>query len=109
MTVRELVVDAKGQIVPPPAPPAGSSAPVTQELQDGQSRKEFEGVFVVRSGKATFVPVTTGIAGERFFEVLTGLQEGDEVITGPFASVRSMREGDTVNITTTPAATTSPR
>jgi HlyD family secretion protein len=105
MTVRELVVDAQGQIVPAPAPPAGASEPVTQELQPGQSRKEIEGVFVVRSGKATFVPVATGIAGERFFEVLNGLQEGDEVITGPFASVRSMRDGDTVTITTGPAAT----
>lgn len=105
MTVRELVVDAQGQIVPAPAPPAGSSAPVTQELQPGQSRKEFEGVFVVRSGKAAFVPVTTGIAGERYFEVLNGLQEGDEVITGPFASVRSLREGDAVTITTTPVTT----
>jgi HlyD family secretion protein len=105
MTVRELVVDAQGTIVPAPAPPAGSSAPVTQELQPGQSRKEFEGVFVVRAGKAAFVPVTTGIAGERYFEVLSGLQEGDEVITGPFASVRSLREGDAVTVTTTPAAT----
>jgi HlyD family secretion protein len=105
MTVRELVVDAQGQIVPAPAPPAGSSEPVTQELQPGQSRKEIEGVFVVRSGKASFVPVATGIAGERFFEVLNGLQEGDEVITGPFASVRSMRDGDAVTITTGPAAT----
>src|SRR5690606_26029244 len=102
MTVREFVVDAQGQIVPAPAPPAGSSAaPVTQELQPGQSRKEFEGVFVVRDGKAAFVPVTTGIAGERYFEVLSGLQEGDEVITGPFASVRALREGDAVTITTT--------
>lgn len=105
MTVRELVVDAQGQIVPPPAPPAGSSAPVTQELQTGQRRKEFEGVFVVRGGKATFVPATTGIAGERYFEVLDGLQEGDEVITGPFASVRSLREGDAVTVSTAPAGT----
>jgi HlyD family secretion protein len=62
-------------------------------------------VFVARNGKAAFVPVTTGIAGERYFEVLSGLQEGDEVITGPFASVRSLREGDAVNITTTPPTT----
>ena len=45
-------------------------------------------MFVVRDGKAAFVPVKTGIAGEKYFEVLDGLKEGDEVITGPFASVR---------------------
>lgn len=111
MTVRELVVDAAGKIVPPPPAPANRSpsAPVVpQELAAGQTRKEFEGVFVNRAGKATFVPVTTGIAGERYFEVLNGLQEGDEVITGPFASVRSLREGDAVTATaaaSTPAAT----
>ena len=34
------------------------------------------------------MPVKTGIAGEKYFEVLSGLKEGDAVITGPFASVR---------------------
>jgi HlyD family secretion protein len=102
MTVRELVVDAEDNIVPIPPPPPGSSARPVQELEPGQSRKEFEGVFVVRDGKATFVTVTTGIAGEQYFEVLEGLQEGDEVITGPFASVRALRDGDAVSISTAP-------
>ena len=35
-----------------------------------------------------FVPVKTGIAGDKYFEVLDGLKDGDQVITGPFASVR---------------------
>ena len=38
------------------------------ELKPGQSRKELEGVFVVRDGKAVFSPVKTGIAGEKYFE-----------------------------------------
>ena len=37
-----------------------------------------------------------GIAGERYLEVLEGLKEGDQVITGPFDSVRSLYEGDLV-------------
>ena len=37
-----------------------------------------------------------GIAGERYLEVLSGINEGDRVITGPFESVRSMYEGDPV-------------
>ena len=44
-----------------------------------------------RDGHAVFVPVKTGIAGEKYFEVLDGLKEGDEVITGPFASVRTLQ------------------
>jgi HlyD family secretion protein len=99
MTVRELVVDAQGNVVPTPPPPPGtpSSKPVTPPaLQPGQSRKEIEGVFVIRSGQATFVPVKTGIVGDKYFEVLSGLKENDEVITGPFASVRNLKEGDKV-------------
>ena len=38
----------------------------------------------------------TGIAGDRYFEVLSGLKEGDQVITGPFNSVRNLKDGDTV-------------
>jgi len=59
-------------------------------------RKEVEGVFVVKTGKATFVPVEVGIAGERYFEVLKGLSQGDRVITGPFDSVRNLFEADDV-------------
>jgi len=54
-------------------------------------------VFLIRDGKATFVSVKLGIAGERYLEVLGGLREGDRVITGPFESVRGLYEGDTVN------------
>jgi HlyD family secretion protein len=43
-----------------------------------------------------FVPVTVGIAGERYFEVLSGIKDGDRVITGPFASVRQLADGETV-------------
>jgi HlyD family secretion protein len=104
MTVRELVVDAAGTIVPAPVPPAPGGAsprPVgpPPPLAPGQTRKEFEGVFVARAGRAVFVPVKTGIAGERYFEVLEGLTETDEVIIGPFASVRALRQGDQVRIT----------
>ena len=68
------------------------------ELPAGQTRKETEGVFVIRNGRAEFVPIRMGIAGEQYFEVLSGLKAGDQVITGPFASVRSLADGDTVRV-----------
>jgi HlyD family secretion protein len=111
-TVREVVVDDKGNIVRAPEdekkPRRPSAMPGAQaaELKPGQSRKELEGVFVVQNNKAVFMPVKTGIAGEKYFEVLSGLKEGDAVITGPFASVRSLAEGAAVKPTTTPAKTT---
>jgi HlyD family secretion protein len=113
-TVREMVVNADGSLVrtPPPAEgqPAARRVTTPTELQPGQTRKEIEGAFVIKDGRAVFTPIKVGIAGEKFFEVLDGLTEGDEVITGPFASVRALKDGDPVKIstapTTRPAATT---
>jgi HlyD family secretion protein len=105
--VREMVVDEKGDIVRAPQPegnrrprPGGVQA---SELKPGQSRKELEGVFVVRNGKAEFTPVKTGIAGEKYFEVLSGLKEGDNVVVGPFTSVREMADGAAVKVEAAPA------
>ena len=65
--------------------------------------KEIEGAFIVKDGRAVFTPVKIGIAGERYFEVLGGLAVGDQVITGPFASVRNLRDGDDVKVTAPPS------
>ncbi len=101
MTVREVVFDAKGNIVPPPPPDkkkASAALPNGDDPPPGQTKKETEGVFVIRDGKAAFVPIKTGIAGEKYFEVLSGLKEKDEVITGPFNSVRDLKEGAPVKL-----------
>jgi hypothetical protein len=44
------------------------------------------------------VPVWTGIAGERHFEALTGVKQGDLVITGPFSEVRNLADGDAIRV-----------
>jgi HlyD family secretion protein len=108
MTLREVVVDDKGQIVRPDLTPGSTPSPRPAgpvDLKPGQQRKEMEGVFLVKDSRAQFQPVKTGIAGEKYFEVLSGLKAEDEVITGPFASVRNLREGDQVRVT---AATPTP-
>ena len=79
--------------------PAGGRGAGPVDLPPGQSRKEIEGVFLVKDGRVAFTPVKTGIAGEKFFEVVDGIKEGDEVITGPFQSVRGMKDGDQVKVT----------
>ena len=105
-TVREMVVDEKGNIVRNTEPDASKrprpGAVQASELKPGQSRKELEGVFVVRDNKAQFVTVTTGIAGDKYFEVLGGLKEGDSVVVGPFASVRELNDGAAVKIEQAP-------
>jgi HlyD family secretion protein len=114
MTVRELLYDPDGSVVHEPrpprqgfrfGPPQAAQAPAPVELKPGQKREEKEGVFLMKDGKAAFTIVKTGIAGERYLEVSTGLKEGDLVITGPFESVRGMYEGDMVKTAPRPGAT----
>ncbi len=106
-TVREMVVDDKGAIVREPVTPVQGRRPATPagELKPGQSRKELEGVFVVRDNKVLFEQVKTGIAGEKYFEILSGLKETDQVVVGPFSSVRELRDGALVKATPAPRST----
>jgi HlyD family secretion protein len=109
-TVREMIVDDKGKVVRLPDSEKkgrrpGATTVQAAELQPGQARKELEGVFVVKDNKAEFVPVKTGVAGDKYFEVVSGLNEGDVVVTGPFASVRELSDGAPVKATGPPART----
>ena len=110
VAVRELVYDANGQIVKEPRNDkrrrgsSGSSVEpvaVAAELKPGQTRKESEGVFLMRDGRAEFIPIKMGVAGDKYFEVLSGLKTGDQVITGPYNSVRGMADGDLVKVDNT--------
>jgi len=57
-----------------------------------------QGVFVIRNKKAEFVPVDTGISGTTDIEVTKGLQDGDEVITGSYKVLRTLKPGTSVKI-----------
>jgi len=56
-------------------------------------RKETEGVFILVDGFVKFLPVEIGIAGEEDFEILSGLTEGQTVVTGPFRILRQLKDG----------------
>ncbi|HTG90579.1 MAG TPA: efflux RND transporter periplasmic adaptor subunit [Vicinamibacterales bacterium] len=108
VAVRELIYDAKGGIVKQPRVERGRgnqpAAPTPVELEPGQTRKETEGVFLIKDGRAEFLPIKIGIAGDRYFEALSGAKSGDQVITGPYSSVRGMADGDPVRVQTNPNA-----
>jgi HlyD family secretion protein len=76
-----------------------AAAPVPPDAAS-KSKKgdDVQGVFVIRNKKAMFVPVTTGIIGTTDTEVLNGLKEGDEVITGSYKVLRTLRPGSSVKI-----------
>lgn len=64
--------------------------------KDKKEKKEVKGVFVVKDGHAKFVPVETGIADQKSIEVVMGVNESDTVITGPFKTLRSIKDGDLI-------------
>jgi len=110
VAVRELTYDANGQVIREPqdnkrrrrnsggsvVDPVASAA----ELKPGETRKETDGVFAVRDkGKnVEFVPIKLGIAGDKYFEIVSGLKPGDQVVTGPYNSVRNIADGDAVKV-----------
>lgn len=57
---------------------------------------EVEGVFLNAGGKAKFTKVEIGIQGEKYFEVLSGLDEGEDVINGPYTVLRDLKDDDAV-------------
>jgi HlyD family secretion protein len=80
---------------------ASTNAPKSQPIQ---------GVYVLQTDKggklrATFVPVTTGITGATDIEVVTGLIEGQEIVTGPFKTLRALKSGSLVKRDTEKPAT----
>jgi HlyD family secretion protein len=57
-------------------------------------KKDVEGVFVVgKDNKVTFRPVKVGIAGEKHFEVISGLKAGDKIVAGTYQAIRELKDG----------------
>ena len=77
-----------------------AAAPQSDASNSGSNdaKDEIQGVFVIRDRKAEFVPVDTGIAGTTDIEVLKGLKDGDEIITGSYKVLRTLRPGASVKI-----------
>jgi HlyD family secretion protein len=75
-----------------------AAAPQGNASNNSKDKQDIQGVFVIRKGKAEFVPVDTGIAGTTDIEVLNGLQPGDEIVTGSYKVLRTMKPGASVKI-----------
>jgi HlyD family secretion protein len=70
----------------------------TPQSDHSKDKQEIQGVFVIRNHKAEFIPVDTGIAGTTDIEVIKGLSQGDEVVTGSYKVLRTLRPGSSVKI-----------
>ena len=62
----------------------------------GAKATEEEGVYVHKDGKVSFVGVTTGLAGDTNIEIVKGLTEGQQIVTGPFRALRDIKDGSKV-------------
>jgi len=67
-------------------------------IRELDRKKEIDGVFVVRNDSATFSPVKTGIVGTTDIELTEGLAENDEVVTGPYQVLRTLKDNSRVRI-----------
>ena len=109
----EVPVDEKGAYLPPPKPEKGKSltqaanaeststkpVPGKADKSAKSKKKKLQGVFVKGSdGMAHYRTVKTGIMGESNIEILEGLKEGEEVITGPLKSLLLLDEWTLVKI-----------
>ena len=57
-------------------------------------KKDAEGVFIVGAdNKVQFRPVRVGIAGEKYFEVVSGLKDGEKIVAGTYQAIRELKDG----------------
>ena len=87
-----------------------ASRPMSQlsEAEQNRLKEELQGVFVLREGKAVFVPVDTGIMSDTNVEVLKGLKPGDEIVTGSYQVLRTLKTNTKVRVDNTMAALPAP-
>ena len=96
--IQALTVRQKGDLEPEKpkgsVQAAGNPDPVAEKAR----KEEIQGVFVASAGKASFRKVDTGITGATDIEVTSGLRDGDEVITGSYKVIRTIRNGAKVKV-----------
>ena len=101
LTIRDVEVDKDGKYHPPDLNDKKSRAVARADSGDEKDakKKEMEGVFVINENTvARFRPIKTGITGESEIEVLENLKEGEEIVSGSFQTLRTIKDGAAVKI-----------
>ena len=98
--IQALTTRTKGDLE---TKPKGPQAIVKRSpAEEKAAKEEVTGVFVVSSGKADFRKVDNGITGATDIEVTGGLKEGEEIITGPYQVIRTIRNHAQVKVDNKP-------
>ncbi len=98
LILREVRLDKNGEIIREEDPLAMDKLGLSVKKPEEGEAVELEGVFVVYNGRALFMPIQIGIAGERYFEALEGIEKGGEIIVGPFEVIRTLIDGEKITI-----------
>ncbi len=93
--IQSLTVRQKGDLDTKPKKGTVQAAAPAMSAKD---KEEIQGVFVVKDKKAEFVKVDTGITGTTDIEVTGGLQAGQEIVTGSYKVLRSLKNGASVKV-----------
>ena len=64
----------------------------------GEPERDIEGVFVIEGDIVRFQPIEVGIAGENYFEVVSGIEVGTPVVSGSFQAIRELEDGSRIAI-----------
>ena len=97
----DIIVESRADAVSVPiiALTVRDAAEVSDSVsQSGSDDNDVEGVFLVKDGLVYFQRVQAGIAGQEYFEVLSGLSTGDVVVSGPYQRIRELRDGDAISV-----------
>jgi HlyD family secretion protein len=96
--IQALTIRQRSELEPKKDKSAVQAAAPASPEEQAKAKQEVQGVFVIRNGKAVFIPVETGITGTTDIEVTKGLKEGDEIVTGSYKILRTLRNGASVKI-----------
>jgi HlyD family secretion protein len=70
----------------------------TSSNEEEEDDQEVEGVFRVVEGKVEFMPVVTGIADQQNIQIESGIDDGDEIVTGSYSILRTIEDGSAVTV-----------
>jgi HlyD family secretion protein len=96
--IQALTIRERGDLKPKEKGKTVKAATPANAEEAKKDKEEVQGVFVVRNKKAEFVPVESGITGTTDIEVISGLKEGEEIITGSYKVLRTLKNGASVKV-----------
>jgi HlyD family secretion protein len=96
--IQALTIRQRSDLEQKPKPSMSVAQAAAPPADKDKDKEEIQGVFVIRNGKAEFVPVETGITGTADIEVTSGLKENDVIVTGSYKVLRTLRNGASVKI-----------